>query len=163
AHRRAVHRRGHRRIGSLNGWAAGTTSSPDASTRSTPSAAAAPSARSTAAVRRSRSTTVARSCRSPRTTTSASPSTNGSGPPRTEVAVARHCAVDHIRELLAGHHGPTLVVTDSVFSMDGDVAPLVDIAAVCVEHGALLVVDEAHAVLGPDTPTLDGLERVRIG
>jgi 8-amino-7-oxononanoate synthase len=44
-----------------------------------------------------------------------------------------------------------LVCVESVYSMDGDEAPLVGIAALCREHGALLVVDEAHAigVLGP--------------
>ena len=42
--------------------------------------------------------------------------------------------------------GQTFVVTESLFSMDGDVPPLVEYAALCREHGATLIVDEAHAV-----------------
>lgn len=44
-----------------------------------------------------------------------------------------------------------LVVTDGVFSMDGDIAPLAQILALCERHDALLLVDDAHAfgVLGP--------------
>jgi 7-keto-8-aminopelargonate synthetase-like enzyme len=49
------------------------------------------------------------------------------------------------------HRGKIIVVTDSVFSMDGDRAPLTTIAALCRDYHALLVVDEAHATgcIGP--------------
>ena len=75
---------------------------------------------------------------------------------RAEYKIYAHCdavaLVQQLQELdSAGHRGLRLVVTDSVFSMDGDVAPLADIALLCEKHNALLVVDEAHATgcLGP--------------
>src|SRR6476620_9481676 len=82
---------------------------------------------------------------------------------RADVAIARHCDVAHVAELVAGHPGPAMVVTETVFSMDGDVAPVAELAEVCVDHGSLLVLDEAHAVLGPPVPQIDGLDLVRIG
>jgi len=82
---------------------------------------------------------------------------------RAEVKVCRHGDVDHLDSLLAAARGPTVFVTDTVFSMDGDVAPLADIAALCRRHGALLVLDEAHAVLGPPLPDIADLEVLRVG
>jgi 8-amino-7-oxononanoate synthase len=87
---------------------------------------------------------------------------------RSRVAVYRHRDLDHLSDLLAGGPvGPTIVVTDTVFSMDGDGAPVEEIAALCRQHGALLLVDEAHAVLGPhlgSSLTADpGLTLVRMG
>jgi len=83
------------------------------------------------------------------------------------VAVARHCDVGHVEELLDDHDGPAVVVTDTVFSMDGDLAPVADLAVVCGRREALLVLDEAHAVLGPhpdlSAPDWAGVEVVRVG
>ena len=71
-----------------------------------------------------------------------------------DVVVYRHRDVEHLAQGLASHPGPKLIVTDGVFSMDGDVAPLRDVAALAAEHGATLVVDDAHGtgVLGPGRP-----------
>ena len=82
---------------------------------------------------------------------------------RSRTLVHRHADVAHLDELLAGVTGRAIVVTDAVFSMDGDVAPLDAVAHVCVRHGALLVVDEAHWVLDVVAPQVPGLEMVRVG
>ncbi len=77
---------------------------------------------------------------------------------RAEVVIYRHRDVEHLDWSMRRHSGGRearegqLIVTDSVFSMDGDVAPLEEIAEVAGEHGARLIVDEAHATgnLGPE-------------
>ena len=80
-----------------------------------------------------------------------------------DVAVYRHSDTEHLAALLEGARGRrSIVVSDSVFSMDGDVAPLDALVDVCRDHGALLVLDEAHAVLGPE-PDLDGVDALRVG
>ncbi|QDE88537.1 8-amino-7-oxononanoate synthase [Myxococcus xanthus] len=70
---------------------------------------------------------------------------------RARVCVYPHADVEALTRALAETPARRkLVVTDTVFSMDGDVAPLRDIVAACRAHGAALMVDEAHAtgVLG---------------
>ena len=63
-----------------------------------------------------------------------------------QVHVYRHADAAHLAELLGSSPAPRrLVVSDAVFSMDGDLAPLPPLAAVCEEHHAILMVDEAHA------------------
>jgi glycine C-acetyltransferase len=75
---------------------------------------------------------------------------------RADRAVYRHADADDLARVLreAEHRTPAprriLVITDGVFSMDGDVAPLDRIAAVAADHGAMVYVDDAHGegVLG---------------
>jgi 8-amino-7-oxononanoate synthase len=76
---------------------------------------------------------------------------------RAEVVVYRHLDVEHLLWCLR-HHSPRrdgqggrLIVTDSVFSMDGDIAPLQEIVELAGACGARTMVDEAHATgsLGP--------------
>lgn len=73
-----------------------------------------------------------------------------------ERAVYKHSDVQDLQRVLdeAEKHSPSyrriLVITDGVFSMDGDIAPLDGIAKTSVEHGAMVYVDDAHGegVLG---------------
>ncbi|MFF0817087.1 8-amino-7-oxononanoate synthase [Rhodococcus sp. NPDC003318] len=66
---------------------------------------------------------------------------------RSRVVVAPHADVDAVRTALETRtERYALVLTDSVFSADGDLAPLRALHRVCREHGALLLVDEAHGI-----------------
>lgn len=64
---------------------------------------------------------------------------------RASVKVFPHADVDALASMLAASNASAkIVVTDSVFSMDGDLAPLAAMLALCEQHGAWLVVDDAH-------------------
>ena len=68
---------------------------------------------------------------------------------RGKVLTFRHNDVAEARKLLARHrssHDHALIVTDGVFSMDGDLAPLADLLAVADEHDAWLMSDDAHGL-----------------
>jgi glycine C-acetyltransferase len=72
---------------------------------------------------------------------------------RAEIAVFDHRDADHADRLLTETAGPgrrQLLITDGVFSMDGDIAPLPDLVEVAERHGAIMMIDDAHAsgVLG---------------
>ena len=79
-----------------------------------------------------------------------------------QLHVYRHNDLNHLADLLAASSSRTVVVTDSIFSMDGDAADLAALIDLTAHHGALLILDEAHAVLGPDIsgPTPDHVIRV---
>lgn len=70
---------------------------------------------------------------------------------RAEVVVVEHGDLAHVEAALALPARRRFVVTDAVFSMDGDRAPVTALSALCRRLGASLIVDEAHSVgaLGP--------------
>jgi 8-amino-7-oxononanoate synthase len=67
---------------------------------------------------------------------------------RAAVRIYRHCDTDHLKALLAEASGARrkLIVTDAVFSMDGDRAPLEQIVDLARRYDASVMIDEAHAV-----------------
>jgi 8-amino-7-oxononanoate synthase len=68
---------------------------------------------------------------------------------RGRVFTFRHNDIGHARDLLAQHragHRHALVITDGVFSMDGDLAPLHELSALAGEHDAWLMSDDAHGL-----------------
>lgn len=71
---------------------------------------------------------------------------------KAEVKVYRHKDAGHVEMLLkqSENAGRKLIVTDGVFSMDGDIAPLHDLVSLSEKYGAILMVDDAHGsgVLG---------------
>ncbi|OPA90851.1 5-aminolevulinic acid synthase [Pseudomonas fluorescens] len=73
---------------------------------------------------------------------------NGVRATSAERRVFRHNDVAHLEELLARypHERPKIVVFESVYSMDGDVAPIADIVALARRYNALTYLDEVHAV-----------------
>ncbi|MEU7414926.1 5-aminolevulinate synthase [Streptomyces sp. NPDC042638] len=73
---------------------------------------------------------------------------------RAEKRIFRHNDTAHLEELLAGADPdvPKLIVAESVYSMNGDIAPLPEIADIAKRHGAMTYLDEVHAVgmYGPE-------------
>lgn len=65
-----------------------------------------------------------------------------------KIVIYPHNDADALASLLKRHDdfSKKLIVSESLFSMDGDLAPLTDIARLAKQHEALLMVDEAHAV-----------------
>ena len=72
---------------------------------------------------------------------------------RARVVIYRHADMEHLAYLLqtTACPGKRLIITDGVFSMDGDIAPLGSIVQIAARYNALIVVDDAHAtgVIGP--------------
>ncbi|MEV6120147.1 8-amino-7-oxononanoate synthase [Streptomyces sp. NPDC052077] len=60
--------------------------------------------------------------------------------------VVGHADPEAVAKALGTHEGPAVAVSDTVFSVDGDAAPVAALAAACREHGAGLILDDAHGL-----------------
>ncbi len=73
---------------------------------------------------------------------------------KTKLRVFHHNDSEHLEKLLKKREktSPTLVITEGVFSMDGDLAPLTDLLKLCQNYEATLLIDDAHGtgVMGPN-------------
>jgi 8-amino-7-oxononanoate synthase len=83
---------------------------------------------------------------------------------RADVKVFRHGDLEQLEGLLADRADRrAIVVSDTVFSMDGDAADVDALRTIAARHRALLVLDEAHSVLGPHPTFTDDEDVVRVG
>jgi 8-amino-7-oxononanoate synthase len=83
---------------------------------------------------------------------------------RAQNVAFRHNDLDQLESLLAIATRKKIVVTEAVFSMDGDSPDLPRLVDLCIRHRALLILDEAHAVVGPELPSdAIELECIRVG
>ena len=83
---------------------------------------------------------------------------------RADTAVYRHGDLDHLRDLLHNRSGRrAIVASDTVFSMDGDLADVAALVDLCADEHALLVLDEAHAVFGPNVDVDPDADVLRVG
>jgi len=82
-----------------------------------------------------------------------------------ETAVYPHRDLDALEAMIGeqARGRRVLVVSDTVFSMDGDIADVTALADLTARTGALLVLDEAHAVLGPDLESGADAHVLRVG
>ncbi|MBI5192496.1 MAG: 8-amino-7-oxononanoate synthase [Nitrospirae bacterium] len=66
---------------------------------------------------------------------------------RAKVFIYKHRNTEHLRSLLldASGYRRRIIITESVFSMDGDIAPLTEINSIAMNYDAVLIVDDAHA------------------
>jgi len=82
---------------------------------------------------------------------------------RADVRIVPHADLSALDKSLASVDGRSIVVSDTVFSMDGDAVDVGGLVELALRHSALLVLDEAHAVLGPELGHSVGVDVLRVG